>query len=92
MQAQELTRPLDEGSILCLEDRTVLGRVEEVFGPVKAPLYALRYAGKGAIPQAVQAPAWVFSVEKYTEFVPPEALQPQTVSWLPLHRPRLFAD
>jgi len=33
---------LDEESVLCTEDRRGLGAIEEVFGPVSAPLYALR--------------------------------------------------
>jgi hypothetical protein len=32
-------------SVLLLEDKTPLGRVEEVFGPLTQPLYALRYGG-----------------------------------------------
>ena len=38
--------PIDEESVLCLESRLGLGAVEEVFGPVAAPLYALRLPGK----------------------------------------------
>ncbi|KIY96765.1 hypothetical protein MNEG_11199 [Monoraphidium neglectum] len=34
---------LAEGSVLLLEDRCPVGRVEEVFGPVTQPLYAFRY-------------------------------------------------
>lgn len=33
---------LDEDSVLCLGDRTGLGAIEEVFGPVTSPLYTLR--------------------------------------------------
>ena len=33
---------LDQESVLCLEDRTLLGRVDEVFGPVAAPFYTVR--------------------------------------------------
>jgi H/ACA ribonucleoprotein complex non-core subunit NAF1 len=39
------SRALNEGSILVLEDRSILGVVEDIFGPVQAPLYALRYIG-----------------------------------------------
>lgn len=43
----------DEGAVLVLaEGRAPLGRVEDVFGPVAAPLYALRYAGQGELPPA----------------------------------------
>ncbi len=31
-------------SVICLEDRSPVGRIEEVFGPVMMPLYALRCA------------------------------------------------
>jgi H/ACA ribonucleoprotein complex non-core subunit NAF1 len=34
--------PMDEESVLCLETRKGLGAIEEVFGPVAAPLYAMR--------------------------------------------------
>jgi len=34
--------PMDEASVLCLETRQGLGAIEEVFGPVAAPLYATR--------------------------------------------------
>jgi len=34
--------PLDEESVLCLETRQGMGAIEEVFGPVAAPLYAFR--------------------------------------------------
>lgn len=35
-------RALDIGSVLCTEARAPLGRVEDIFGPVVRPLYALR--------------------------------------------------
>ena len=42
----------DEGAVLVLATcRAPLGRVEEVFGPVAAPLYALRYAAPGGLPE-----------------------------------------
>ena len=34
--------PMDEASVLCLETRQGLGAIEEVFGPVAAPLHATR--------------------------------------------------
>lgn len=42
VQSLPNTPPLDEESILCLDTRRGLGAVEEVFGPVASPLYALR--------------------------------------------------
>ena len=38
--------PLDEDSVLCLGDRRGLGVIEEVFGPVSAPLYSTRLPSK----------------------------------------------
>lgn len=60
VQAPEGGRVFDEGSVLVLaEGRVALGRVEEVFGPVAAPLYALRYAGPGELPPAAAPGAQV---------------------------------
>ena len=42
VQSLPNTPPLDEESVLCLDTRLGLGAVEEVFGPVASPLYALR--------------------------------------------------
>ncbi len=52
-QVPEGGRVFDEGAVLVLaEGRAPLGRVEDVFGPVTAPLYALRYSGQGELPPA----------------------------------------
>jgi len=42
VQGKESTRALIEGVVLCLDDRRPLGRIFEVFGPVKQPHYMLR--------------------------------------------------
>ncbi len=64
-----------EGTVLCLEDRTPLGRVTELFGPVQAPLYALRYSGSAAsVPGPVAAGAHVCAVEKYASALEAEAV------------------
>lgn len=78
----ELGRVFDEGTVLCLGDRTALGRVEEVFGPITAPLYALRYTGAaGAPPASAAAGEPVFTVDKYAAMLEPEVLQTTQV-WL----------
>lgn len=41
-QARELMRALDVGTVLCSESRVPYGRIEDIFGPVSRPLYALR--------------------------------------------------
>ena len=42
VQCQPGGRALDLGSAVCMEDRTALGRVDEVFGPVSEPMYSIR--------------------------------------------------
>lgn len=60
--------------MLILEDRTPLGRIEDVFGPVKQPLYVLRYGGDGGAPPGASVGATVFAVDKFAEFVVPDKL------------------
>lgn len=64
LQVPAGARALSEGSLLVLGSRAVVGRVEEVFGPVAAPLYALRYAGPAPMPDEVAAGAQLFSVDR----------------------------
>lgn len=67
MQAPEHSPALREGSVLCLEDRRPLGRIEEILGPVLCPIYALRYAGDGGeMPAAVVSGARVWSVDRFS--------------------------
>lgn len=42
VQAAEGSRTLQEGCLLVLEDRSILGVIEDIFGPVQAPLYVSR--------------------------------------------------
>jgi H/ACA ribonucleoprotein complex non-core subunit NAF1 len=35
--------PLDEGSVLCLGDRKVIGKISELFGPLSAPFYIVKH-------------------------------------------------
>ena len=35
--------PLDEGSVLCLDNRKILGKVSELFGPLNNPFYVVNY-------------------------------------------------
>eukprot|EP00195_Chlamydomonas_chlamydogama_P011962 CAMPEP_0202892194 /NCGR_PEP_ID=MMETSP1392-20130828/1980_1 /ASSEMBLY_ACC=CAM_ASM_000868 /TAXON_ID=225041 /ORGANISM="Chlamydomonas chlamydogama, Strain SAG 11-48b" /LENGTH=519 /DNA_ID=CAMNT_0049576083 /DNA_START=101 /DNA_END=1656 /DNA_ORIENTATION=- len=77
VQGPAHSRALKEGSVLVLEDRAALGRVEEVFGPVMMPLYALRYAGRGPPPPGMKAGSLVFSVPRLAEFILPEEVYSQ---------------
>jgi len=65
---------LDEGTILVLEDRTKLGRVEEVFGPVTMPFYNFRYSEGDALPESVRAGVSIYAVSQAASFVKPEEL------------------
>ena len=64
------SRAIDEGSILCFEDRTVLGRVDEVFGQVSQPFYAVRF-GKTRRPdmERCKPGTKVFMAVEHTTFV-----------------------
>ncbi|KAF0720268.1 Aste57867_455 [Aphanomyces stellatus] len=61
--------PLDEGSVLCLTNRVVLGCVDEVFGPVSLPLYLIRFETVAEMPQAAQMQADVFYATEHATYV-----------------------
>ena len=42
IQAMSNTEPMDEGSLLCLSDKTPIGRIHEVFGPLSRPFYVVK--------------------------------------------------
>lgn len=71
---------LHHRSVLVLGDRTPIGRVEEVFGPVATPFYALRYAGAvgSAIPASIAPGSPMFSVLKFSTFISPDELVGET--------------
>lgn len=75
LQGPKSSRAVDEGSVLCLDERKPLGRVEEVFGPVEEPLYALRYACGGTLPAEVAPGAAVVSVQRLSTYILPEAVK-----------------
>ncbi|CAK4717495.1 hypothetical protein AeNC1_008406 [Aphanomyces euteiches] len=64
--------PLDEGSVLCLTNRQVLGCVDEVFGPVSLPLYLIRFETAEDIPEAATLHADVFYATEHATYVQPE--------------------
>lgn len=43
VQAVSTTTVLNEGSVLCLADGSILGRVHEVFGPITEPFYIVKW-------------------------------------------------
>lgn len=62
-QVAKNARTLAPGSVLCLADRTPLGRIDDVFGPVSSPFYVLR-AGGGA---GVAPGAAAFSIDRLAD-------------------------
>lgn len=69
------TKPLDEGSVLCLEDRTVLGCVDEVFGPVLMPMYLVRFETADKMPKGAAVNARVFYATEHTTYIVPEEIK-----------------
>jgi len=63
--------PYADGSVFCLEDRTVLGRVEDVFGPVASPFYSLRCA---EVPAAATPGRPVLCVLQHSAVLDPQSL------------------
>ncbi|KAI8811141.1 Gar1/Naf1 RNA binding region-domain-containing protein [Cladochytrium replicatum] len=64
------TQVLDSDSILLFEDRTVLGKVFDTFGPVSRPLYAVRFNTPDEIDRvqcAIERP--VFFIPDFAHFV-----------------------
>lgn len=43
IQSDYTTSPLNEGSIICNIDGKVLGKVQEIFGPITTPFYTVRW-------------------------------------------------
>jgi rRNA processing protein Gar1 len=52
IQADFTTSPLNEGSLLCNVDGKVLGKVQEVFGPITTPFYTARWKNPTPTPAA----------------------------------------
>ncbi|CEG37209.1 Uncharacterized conserved protein [Plasmopara halstedii] len=69
------TKPLDEGSVLCLEDRTVLGCVDEVFGPVLMPMYLIRFKSADKIPKTMSVNTAVFFAKEHTTYIVPDKIK-----------------
>lgn len=76
VQGRPGATPLDVGSALCTADRLPLGLVEDIFGPVNAPLYVLRFAGEsGEPPASLQPGVEVFAVPSMMQLVEQAALE-----------------
>lgn len=63
-------RVLETGSVLCLEDRTVIGVVAETLGRVQQPYYSVRFTNAAGIAEAgIAKDTRIFYVEQYSTYV-----------------------
>ena len=61
---------LESGSVLCLDDRSVIGVVAETLGRVQQPYYSIRFANENAIAEAgISQNTRVFYVEAHSSTV-----------------------
>ncbi|CAL1374075.1 unnamed protein product [Linum trigynum] len=66
----EKHNPLNEGSILWLtEKRSPLGLIDEIFGPVKNPFYAVRFNSESEAPEGISEGALISFVPEFAGFV-----------------------
>ena len=67
---------LNTGSLLCLEDRTVIGVVAETLGKVQEPLYCVRFSNADSMENAKVFPGTLmFYVPQHSNFVFTKSLQ-----------------
>ena len=69
-------RVLESGSVLCTEDRRLVGTVSETLGRVRQPYYAVRFNGPDEIAEmGVMVASKIFYVERYSTYVFTDALK-----------------
>lgn len=69
-------RVLESGSVLCLEDRSIIGVVAEPLGRVQQPLYSILFTNAGELKAAgLSLGTNVFYTEKFATFVFTQALK-----------------
>lgn len=69
---------LESNSLLCLEDRTVIGVVADTLGRVEEPLYTVRYQDPAKIQEfGLEKGKQIFYVESHSEFVFTQPLKGQ---------------
>lgn len=61
---------LENGSLLCLKDRSVIGVIAETLGQVRQPYYAVRFTNQAAIAEAgISVGTSVFYVEQHAKYI-----------------------
>ena len=69
-------RVLESGSLLCLEDRSVIGVIAELLGQVHQPYYSVRFTNPAAITEAgVLKGTTIFYVEQHSSYVFTQSLK-----------------
>lgn len=67
---------LESGSVLCLQDHTVIGAVSETLGRVQEPLYCVRFTNVDTISGfGLERGTTIYYVQKHSTFVFTKALQ-----------------
>lgn len=74
IQGEAQSKPLNEGSIVCLQDRTILGCIDEIFGPVVRPMYLVRFASLDQIPQHITVGMPIYFSTEQAKFILPSTL------------------
>lgn len=70
VEGMEKHNPLNEGSILWItESRSPLGIIDEIFGPVKNPFYAVRYNNHSEVPSEIKEGSLVSFVPEFAEHI-----------------------
>ncbi|KAI4278065.1 MAG: hypothetical protein LQ337_001288 [Flavoplaca oasis] len=69
-------RALESGSLLCLENRSVIGVIAELLGQVHQPYYSVRFTNPAAIAEAgVFKGTRIFYVEQHSSYVFTQSLK-----------------
>ena len=70
VEGREQHNPLNEGSILWITtDRSPLGLVDEIFGPVKNPYYVVRYNSESDVPAGIHEGTLISFVPEFANHV-----------------------
>ncbi|KAK5772561.1 H/ACA ribonucleoprotein complex non-core subunit NAF1 [Gossypium arboreum] len=70
VEGREQHNPLNEGSILWITaDRSPLGFVDEIFGPVKNPYYVVRYNSESEVPAGIHEGTSISFVPEFANHV-----------------------
>ncbi|XVF59766.1 hypothetical protein PTKIN_Ptkin07bG0302400 [Pterospermum kingtungense] len=70
VEGREQHNPLNEGSILWITiDRSPLGLVDEIFGPVRNPYYVVRYNSESEVPAGIDEGTLISFVPEFANHI-----------------------